>query len=602
VNDSTASWNEAKQSPKSVFSELVGSLLHAAAVDDESAARLDHEFKGALAKAFNGMSPIEIGLAYLDWLNHLAISPGKQVQLAQSFVRKSLELGLYSVAALLKTSMAGPASQLERRVSGDNWQRWPFNVLAQAHQTAKDWWQEATHDVAGVSDSHLALVRFLADQVLDLMSPANYPWSNPDVLEETVKRRGANLVTGAKHFAQDTVRRMAGRPGPRPDQFQVGREVAVTPGKVVFRNELMELIQYSPVTEKVGAEPLLICPAWIMKYYILDLSPKNSLARYLVDQGKTVFMISWKNPGPEDRDIGFEDYVKRGLFAALDAVQKIVPRRKVNAVGYCIGGTLMLVGAAALAREGDERLKSLSLFTSQGEFSEAGEVMRFISDSQLEFVGQYMWKKGVLGSENMGGAFGALRASDLIYSSFVERYLMGREPALIDLMAWNADGTRMPYRMHSEYLHKLYLHNELARNKFVVGDRPVSLQDIRVPIFNLGTETDHVAPWPSVYKLQGLTRTDVTFCLTSGGHNAGVISGPMHPRRRYRMHTQRADDRFIDPDTWMATVEVQQGSWWPVWNEWLDQQMSSTVKPPRMGAHGKGLKPLGDAPGTYVLG
>ena len=602
MDQSAAGRDESNEPAQSLFTTLIDSLRRAAIVDEESAARIDHEFKGALAEVFKGMSPIEIGLAYLDWLNHLAISPGKQLQLAQSLMAKSLQLGLYSVGALLNPSTTGPASQLEQRVSGENWQRWPFNVLAQAHQVGKDWWQEATSGVAGVSDSRLALVKFIADQVLDLMSPANYPLTNPDVLEETVRRRGANLATGARSFVKDSVRRMAGRPRPRPEQFQVGREVAVTPGNVVFRNELMELIQYRPVTEKVGAEPLLICPAWIMKYYILDLSPKNSLVRYLVEQGKTVFMISWKNPGPEDRDVGFEDYVTQGLFAALDAVQKIVPRRRVHAVGYCIGGTLMLVGAAALTRQDDQRLKSLSLFTSQGEFSEAGEVMRFISDSQLEFVNEYMWKRGVLGSENMGGAFGALRASDLIYGSLVERYLMGKDPDPIDLMAWNADGTRMPYRMHSEYLRKLYLHNELARNKFIVGEKPVSLQDIRVPIFNLGTETDHVAPWRSVYKLQALTRTDVTFLLTSGGHNAGVISGPVHPRRRFRIHTQRADDRFIDPDTWMETIAAQQGSWWPVWNEWLDQRMGAAVKPPRMGAPGKGLEPLEDAPGSYVFG
>jgi polyhydroxyalkanoate synthase len=585
-----------------LFSELMERLEKTAWIDDGPASRLDQEFKGALAEAVNGMSPIEIGLAYLDWLSHLAISPGKQLKLTQSLAKKGLELGLFGVGSLINPSMPGPASQLERRVGGENWRRWPFNVLAHAHQVGKDWWQEATSGVAGVSDARLALVRFIADQVLDLMSPANYPWSNPDVLEETVKRRGANLLKGAKYFLQDSARNMAGRSAPLSDQFQVGRDVAITPGKIVFRNELIELIQYEPTTGKVGAEPVLMCPAWIMKYYIMDLSPKNSLVRYLVEQGKTVFMISWRNPGPEDRDIGFEDYVTQGLFAALDAVRKIVPRRKVHAVGYCIGGTLMLVGAATLARDGDERLKSLSLFTSQGEFSEAGEVLRFISDSQLEFVDKYMWKKGVLGSDNMGGTFGALRASDLIYHSAVDRYLMGNEPAAIDLMAWNADGTRMPYRMHSEYLHKLYLRNELARNKFVVGDKPISLQDIRVPIFNLGTETDHVAPWRSVYKLQGLTNTDVTFVLTSGGHNAGVISGPVHPRRRYRMHTQRADDRFIDPDTWLDTVELNEGSWWPAWNAWLDQQMSSVVKPPRMGAPGKGCKPIEDAPGTYVFG
>ena len=586
----------------SVFAALIRSAQELAPLDDASAARLDHQFKGALAEACNGMSPIEIALAYLDWLNHLAISPGKQLQLARSLLMKTVQLGLYGVGAALNPSIPGPASQLERRVSGENWKRWPFNVMAQAHQVGKDWLQEATHGVSGVSDSHLALVRFIAEQALDLLSPANFPVTNPDVIEETIRRRGGNLGAGAKNLLQDAARKLSGRPPPRPDRFRVGREVAVTPGKVVFRNELIELIQYAPVTEKVGAEPVLLCPAWIMKYYILDLSPKNSLVRYLVEQGKTVFMISWKNPGPNDREIGFEDYLTKGLFAALDAVRTIVPRRRINAVGYCIGGTLMLIGAATLAREGDDRLKSLSLFASQGDFSEAGEVLRFISDSQLEFVDQYMWKKGVLGSENMGGTFAALRVSDLVYGSAVDRYLMGNDHVPNDLMAWNADGTRMPYRMHTEYLHKLYLRNELARNCFVVGDKPVSLLDIRVPIFNLGTETDHVAPWTSVYKLRGLTRTEVTFLLTSGGHNAGVISGPEHPRRRYRMLTQSADDRFIDPGSWFDSVEVTKGSWWPAWNDWLDRQMTSRVNPPRMGAPRKGCKPIEDAPGSYVFG
>jgi len=324
--------------------------------------------------------------------------------------------------------------------------------------------------------------------------------------------------------------------------------------------------------------------------------------KYLVEQGKTVFMISWKNPVSKDRDVGFEDYLEKGLFAAMDSVEKIVPKRKINAVGYCIGGTLLLVGAATMARDGDDRLNTVSLFAAQGDFSEAGEMLRFISASQLEFVDKYMWKKGLLSSDNMGGTFGALRASDLIYGSAVDRYLMGNELVPSELMAWNADGTRMPYRMHTDYLHKLFLHNELAQNEFVVGDRPVALQDISVPMFVLGTETDHVAPWKSVFKLHRLTQDELTFLLTSGGHNAGVISGAVHPYRRYRMHTRYPGDKFIDPDTWMETVEVSPNSWWPAWSAWLDDRMSRTVKPPRMGAPAKGCKPIEDAPGKYVFG
>lgn len=569
-------------------------------INGKTTSRLDKEFKASLANAFQGMSPIEIGMAYTDWVAHLAISPGRQLQLAQSLVRKGVHLGLYSVSSLFKKSIEGPASKLERRVSSENWQRWPFNVMAQVHQTSKDWWQEAGSDVAGVTNSHQELVKFITGQVLDLMSPANFLLTNPDVQKETIDQKGLNLVKGMKHLAQDTLQKATGRPPAHPDKFQVGIDVATMPGKVIFRNELIELIQYSPATDTVGSEPILFVPAWIMKFYILDLSPRNSMVKYLVEQGKTVFMISWRNPGEEDRDIGFEDYLEKGLFAAIDTIGKVVPKRRINTVGYCIGGTLLLVGAAAMARDDDERLNSITIFAAQGDFSEAGEVRRFISDSQLEFVDKYMWKKGLLSSENMGGTFGALRASDMFYGSAVNRYLMGEEHAPNDLMAWNADGTRMPYRMHTDYLHKLFLRNELARNQFCVGDKPVSLMDIRAPIFALGTETDHVAPWKSVYKLVGLTHTDLTFLLTNGGHNAGVISGPLHPYRRHRMQTRFTGDKFVDPDTWMESVEVEEGSWWPSWDQWLDTQMTESVKPPPMGATRKGVKPLTDAPGTYV--
>jgi polyhydroxyalkanoate synthase len=584
------------------LTRLIDYWSDGAVLDQATTTLMDNEFKSMLARTFNGMSPIEISLAYLDWLAHLAISPGRQLQLAQDFVLKAMKLGLYNIGALFRQDLAGPASKLDRRVTGENWQKWPFNVLAQAHQTASEWLAETGRDVAGVSESHQELVNFMTGQMLDLLSPANYPLTNPDVIRATVEQKGVNLAKGLRFFMQDTARKITGSPPARPAGFQVGKDVGITPGKVVYRNELMELIQYSPVTEKVGAEPVLFCPAWIMKYYILDLSPKNSMVKYLVEQGKTVFMISWKNPGEKDRDVGFEDYLEQGLLAAVDTVERIVPKRKIHAVGYCIGGTLLLVGAALMAREGDDRLQTVSLFAAQGDFSEAGEVLRFISASQLEFVDKYMWKKGFLSSENMGGTFGSLRASDLIYGSAVERYLLGKDPPPSDLMAWNADGTRMPYRMHTDYLHKLFLRNELAQNEFVVGGRPVALQDISVPMFVLGTETDHVAPWKSVYKLHRLTQDELTFLLTSGGHNAGVISGAVHPYRRYRMHTRHPGDKYVDPDTWMATVEVNPNSWWPAWNAWLDQRMSGTVKPPRMGAPNKGRKPIGDAPGRYVFG
>lgn len=569
-------------------------------VDGDLARRLDNEFKSRLAKTFSGMSPIEVGAACFDWLSHLAISPGKQLRLAQSVARKSAELGLYSVRSLLDSSAEGPASRLERRVGGEDWQRWPFNVFAQAHQTTRDLCREATSGVDGVSPAHERLVGFLAQQAIDALSPANFPLTNPTVIRATVEERGRNLGRGLRNFAND--RLDGGNGDEAAADFEVGKDVAVTEGKVVFRNELIELIQYSPRTGEVGAEPVLFCPAWIMKYYILDLSPGDSMVKYLVEQGKTVFMISWKNPTAEDRDVGFEDYVDLGFMAALDAVYTICGQRRINAVGYCIGGTLLCVAAAAMARDGDERLQSITLFAAQADFTEAGEITAFISASQLEFLERLMWKEGYLDSDKMGGAFGVLHASDLIHGSNVERYLLGKPKSMNDLMAWNADGTRMPYRMHAEYLRKLFLDNELAENKFQVGGKPVSLADVRVPMFVLGTETDHVAPWRSVFKLHALTGAELTFLLTSGGHNVGVISGPSHPRRRYRVHTREPGDRYTDPDTWLSRNEPQAGSWWPEWDRWLDRQMSGRIPPPAAGAPEEGFDVLGDAPGEYVFG
>lgn len=570
--------------------------------DEAQTGHMDREFRTALAQVSNGMSPLELGLATMDWLSHLAISPGRRLQLSQSFISKLGQLGIYSVESLFRDSATGPATAIERRMSGEAWQKWPFKVFAQAHQTSKDWWKEATTGVEGVRGEHEIMVHAIADQLLDMISPANSPLTNPEVLQATRKEKGLNLARGLRAFVEDQVRNVGAKGVAENDEYQVGENLATTPGKVVYQNSLIELIQYQPVTEKVGAEPVLICPAWIMKYYILDLSAGNSLVKYLTEQGKTVFIISWKNPGKEDKHVSFEDYVQLGVMAAIEATSAICAGRKIHGVGYCIGGTLLSIAAAGMARDDDERLQSISLFAAQTDFSEAGEITRLISPSQLSFLEKLMWKRGYLGSENMGGAFSGLRASDLVYAGMVDRYFLGKKVALNDLMSWNADGTRMPYQMHTEYLEQLYLHNQLAQNKFKLGGRTISLSDIRVPLFVLGTETDHVAPWQSVYKIHQLTNSDLTFALTSGGHNAGVISGPEHPRRRYRIHTRRAGDKYMDPATWMETMPVQPGSWWPAWDQWLGEHMSKQVDKPAMGAARKGYKVLRDAPGQYVFG
>jgi polyhydroxyalkanoate synthase len=296
-----------------------------------------------------------------------------------------------------------------------------------------------------------------------------------------------------------------------------------------------------------------------------------------------------------------DDYVEKGLRAALDAVATIVPKRKIHAVGYCIGGTLLAIGAAALARDKDERLASVTMFAAQTDFSEPGELAFFINPSQLAMLEATMHRKGVLESRQMGGAFAMLRSQDLLWQPIVNQYLKGQRDRMIDLMAWNADGTRMPWRMHSEYLYRLYLDNELATNRFPVGGKLIRLSDINVPMFVVGTEADHVAPWKSVYKVDNLLRSDdLTFLLTAGGHNAGIVAGPVHPRRHYRIRTRRLADPHLAPEDWMEAATKHDGSWWPAWHQWLAARSSGKGKPPAMGAPSKGYRVIEDAPGQYV--
>ena len=382
----------------------------------------------------------------------------------------------------------------------------------------------------------------------------------------------------------------------------LGKDVAATPGKVVYRNHLIELIQYAPATKQVYAEPILIVPAWIMKYYILDLSPQNSMVKYLTEQGFTVFMISWRNPTADDHDLSLGDYRRMGVMEALDAISTICPEKHIHATGYCLGGTLLSITAAAMARENDHRLASISLLAAQTDFSEPGELALFIDQSQMNFLDSIMWNRGFLSADEMAGAFQLLRSNDLLWSRLVREYMMGDRAPMFDILAWNADTTRMPYRMHSEYLHKLYINNDLANGRFMVDERPIALQGIRAPMFAVGTERDHVAPWRSVHKVHRLTGGDVTFVLTEGGHNAGIVSKPAQNGRRYKIAHHSHRDPLLGPQEWLETVEEKSGSWWFSWSAWLATYSSSDkVKPPHFGAPRKGYPVLDDAPGTYIF-
>jgi polyhydroxyalkanoate synthase len=384
--------------------------------------------------------------------------------------------------------------------------------------------------------------------------------------------------------------------------FVVGKDVATAPGKVVYRNRLIELIQYSPQTAEVRPEPVLIVPAWIMKYYILDLSPHNSLVRYLVGQGFTVFMISWRNPMPEDRDLSLEDYRILGVEAAIEAINAIVPGQPIHAAGYCLGGTLLSIAAAHLATQRPDCLRSLTLLAAQTDFTEAGELTLFINDSQVAFLEDMMWERGMLGTEQMAGAFQLLRSNDLIWSRAIRTYLMGEHTAPNDLMSWNADATRMPYQMHSDYLRKLFLNNELAEGRYYAGCDLVSLSDLRAPMFVVGTLRDHVAPWRSTYKIHYLAAdTDITYTLASGGHNAGIVAPPSEAGHSYQVLGKQADTPYLGPDEWLHRAPKQEGSWWPEWVRFLRQHSGAAVAPPPMGGAKQAGAGLDDAPGQYVL-
>ncbi len=565
---------------------------------------IDRGLHASLAHLTLGISPAALGSAYLDWATHLAASPGKQAELAVKASRKAFRLARWAGQCALRGGTSEPCIKplpQDHRFVGEAWRHWPYNLLYQGFLLNQQWWHNATTSVRGVTTQHENVVDFMSRQMLDTLSPFNFLLTNPELMQQTLQQGGWNLVRGARNFAEDWARAVSGQKPVGAEAFEVGKTVAVTPGKVVYRNRLIEVIQYAPTTETTRPEPILIVPAWIMKYYILDLSPENSLVKYLVDRGFTVFMISWKNPDDLDRDLGMEDYRKLGVMAALDAVTAIVPGQRVHTVGYCIGGTLLSTAAAAMARDGDERLKSVTLFAAQTDFNEAGELMLFINESQIAFLEDMMWEKGYLDAKQMAGAFQLLRSNDLIWSKLVREYLMGERQEMNDLMAWNADATRMPYRMHSEYLRRLFLNDELAEGHYLAEGRPVVMSDIRAPLFVVATARDHVAPWRSVFKIHLLTETEVTFLLTSGGHNVGIVSPPTRQIASYQVATREFGGRYHDPDAWTAAAPRTQGSWWPVWVEWLNARSGEATAPPPLGAAEKGYAPLADAPGAYVL-
>lgn len=591
----------------------------------DAATTLDELFHSQMAKANLGLSPISLALAYADWGMHLAASPGRQLSLLQNSVALA-QRALANLSPIEQPLGAdGKPVPEDVRFSDPAWSQWPFNALKEGFKAGDAWWRESTR-VDGLSRHHQHMVSFFTRQAMDALSPSNWALTNPEVLKKARETMGQSLLKGYRNLAKDMSDYRRGRAdadpdGLRPLEYAVGKDVAVTPGKVVFRNNLIELIQYTPTTRTVYPEPLLIVPSCIMKYYILDLSPGNSMVRYLVGQGHTVFIISWRNPDAADRDLGMQDYLKTGVMEAMATVKSRTGAKKIHALGYCLGGTFLAIVAAALGRyasiperrHGGARphrrrddvtrpdnlpeLATVSLLAAQTDFSEPGELGVFIDDDQLKTLREEMARTGYLSGRQMAGSFQFLNSRDLVWSRITRRYLLGQDEVGNDMMSWNADVTRLPERMHSEYLSSLFLNNALAAGHYRVDGRSVALMDIKAPMLVVGTVRDHVSPWKSVYKIHLLTDTDTTFILAAGGHNAGIVSEPGHPHRSYQIATREHGSDWTEPDEWIATAPMHEGSWWQAMHAWLRERSGKRVAAPSI----KPADVVCNAPGEYVM-
>jgi polyhydroxyalkanoate synthase subunit PhaC len=552
----------------------------------------------ARCSKFSGwMSPSVLVMSYYDWLVHLINSPGKLTSLVTDEVEQGFQLPL----SLFKQKDSNDTQPVDKRFKNELWNKTPFNFYAKLFLFNESFWNSLTTGVKCASRHHENIVNFTGRQILDIYSPSNSPFLNPEIINKTIQTGGKNFVDGFNNYLEDMKRYTNKQPPVGTENFIVGKDVGITPGNVVFRNDLIELIQYNPTTEKVYRDPILIVPACIMKFYILDLSPNNSMVKYLVDQGHTVFMISWKNPTSEDRNLSVSDYVNLGVIEAMNTVSTITGVDKVHTAGYCIGGTLLMLAAALLAKQKYSKLKSITLFAAQIDFKDAGELLLFIDDDQLNYLDDIMCEKGYLDGSQMAGAFSMLQSVDLIWSRLIHDYMLGERRDMNDLMAWDLDTTRLPYKMHSEYLRKLFLNNDFVEGRYAINNQTLLTLDIKNPMFVVATSRDHVAPWESVYKVHSFTESDIYFILTSGGHNSGVVNEPGHPGRSYQARAHKNGEASISATEWVEVAENQDGSWWPEWQKWLAKQSGDKVLPPEVGNKKLNYNVICAAPGTYVL-
>lgn len=548
------------------------------------------------------LDPLNIGGAFLELTQKMLTEPDKlihaQTQLWQGY------MDLWQNAAMAATGqetkpVIEPAKG-DKRFKSEEWTKNQiFDYIKQSYLLTSKTINDLVSDVDGLDEVEHKKVDFYTKQFTDALSPTNFFWSNPDVLKYTYETKGENLLHGIEHLIED-LKNGHGQLSPRmvPEGvFKVGENVAASPGKVVFQNELMQLLQFAPSTKQVYKRPLLITPPWINKFYILDLKQENSFIKWCVDQGYTVFVISWVNPDERHVDKTFESYMSEGILAALDAIEASIGETEVTAIGYCIGGTLMAATLAYLAAIGEERIVASTFFAAQIDFEDAGDLLLFTDEEQVQMIERKMQAAGFLEGKNMATTFNMLRSNDLIWSFVINNYLMGKEPFPFDLLFWNCDTTNMPPKMHSFYLRNMYQQNLLQKpGGLTLGGQPIDLSKVKIPIFVQASKEDHIAPYMSVFKATQLMSGPAEFMLAGSGHIAGVINHP--DAKKYQHWTNSSRKKYKTAADWLEDAKEHPGSWWPHWDKWLSKKSGPKVAA-RDPAKGK-VKPLEEAPGSYV--
>jgi len=558
---------------------------------------LEHQANG---NGLTDVDPLNIGSAFFEMTTRLMTDPTKLVEAQINLWHEYMALWQNAARRMLGEEVEPVVSPdvSDRRFRDEAWEENQlFDFIKQSYLLSARWMQKTVGEVEGLDDKTSQKIDFYTRQFVDALAPSNFVITNPEVLRATLETRGENLVKGLQNLLDDLDRgkgqlriRMTDT-----EAFEPGDNIAITKGSVVFQNELMQLIQYDPTTEKVFKRPLLIVPPWINKYYILDLREKNSYVKWAVDMGFTVFMISWVNPDASLAGKTFEDYLVEGPFAALDAIEAATGERDVNAVGYCLGGTLLASALAYMTAKGDQRIKSGTFLTTMTDFEDPGELGVFIDEALLQALEKKMNDRGYLEGAEMATTFNMLRANDLIWSFVVNNYLLGKDPFPFDLLYWNGDSTRMPATMHSYYLRKMY-HENLLREPggITLLDEPIDLGKIKLPICLVSAREDHIAPWQSTYALTRLVSGPTKFILAASGHIAGIVNPPAANKYCY----WTSDRKARKPDTWLKNAEQHEGSWWPEWCAWVKRK-SGTKVAARQPGQGK-LKVIEPAPGSYV--